>query len=194
MSLWDLFKKKPKLTVTTNVSSKEPVTIVSNSTSELKPVEKVWTLESNLSPHFKLKELCGTTHREIDNFPPQEVIDRLVTLCNEFLEPLRKHFGAIKVNSGYRCPDLNKSIGGAKDSAHMYGCAADVDPLAVGVTVGEMARWVRDESELNFDQVIEEHSSTSHWLHLGMLRPDHEKKARKQALLYKDGKYSVLSK
>lgn len=141
-----------------------------------------------------MKELCTTTHRTINNFPPPEVIERLQKLCLEFLEPIRKQFGAIKVNSGYRCPELNKKIGGAKQSAHMYGCAADIDPLAVGVTTEQICKWVRDESGLNFDQVIDEYSSTANWVHIGMLRPGFNVKPRKEALLFKSGKYTVLGK
>ena len=174
------------------LETRKPEPGASSSTSDKEPDVKLWTLESNLSPHFKLKELCITTHREINNFPPVIVIERLVTLANEFLEPIRRQFGAIKVNSGYRCPELNKAIGGAKQSAHMYGCAADIDPLAVGVTTEQIVRWVRDESGLNFDQVIDEYSSTANWVHIGMLRPSFEKVPRKQALLFKGGKYFVF--
>ena len=33
------------------------------------------------------------------------------------------------VNSGYRCPEHNKEVGGKEDSAHLKGLAADVSPV-----------------------------------------------------------------
>jgi len=52
-----------------------------------------------LSPHFALDEFIksGTAQkRGIDNVPPSIiVIVRLMTLCEEVLEPLRKRYGAI---------------------------------------------------------------------------------------------------
>jgi hypothetical protein len=55
-----------------------------------------------------------------------------------------------------------------------------------------MVKWIRDESGLNYDQVIDEYSSTANWLHIGMLRPNHEIAPRKQVLLFKEGKYFVF--
>ena len=34
---------------------------------------------------------------------------------------------AIYVNSGYRCAELNKAVGGVDGSFHLEGCAADID-------------------------------------------------------------------
>lgn len=136
--------------------------------------------------------MIRTSHRTIDNKPTLEVVANLEILCREFLEPIREQFGPVRVNSGYRSPELNKAIGGAKDSAHKYGCAADLDFLREGVTTTEVAKWLRDESGLLFDQTIDEFSSTSNWLHLGILRPEHEKLPRLQVLVFKGGKYSVF--
>ncbi len=41
--------------------------------------------------------------------------------------------GAITVNSGYRSPAYNESVGGVTHSRHMYGDAADMDPSAVSL-------------------------------------------------------------
>jgi len=44
------------------------------------------------------------------------------------LEELRRAIGnrPIIINSGYRCPTHNKKVGGAKNSQHLYGKAADI--------------------------------------------------------------------
>lgn len=144
-----------------------------------------------LSRHFTLRELLITEHRDIDNTPPAAIVDRLRWLCNDFLEALRGRFGPLRVTSGYRCAALNTTIGGAPDSAHTYGCAADLQALD-GWTPEDMARWVALSSGLPFDQVIDEGNATAAWLHLGALRPYHEPAPRRQALRFRSGSYSQL--
>ena len=141
-------------------------------------------LDVQLSKHFSLRELVVTSSRTIDNRPTQEIVDRLQVLCEQFLEPVRNQFGAIRVNSGYRCPELNKSIGGSLNSSHMFGCAADIFPLVKGVGIKDIILWVRDKSGLWFDQIIDEASSTAIWCHIGMPVP------RKQILLFRNGSYT----
>lgn len=80
---------------------------------------------------FTIDELCHSDtaiKRGIDNTPTAEVRDNLVGLIENVLDPLREWYGKpIMVNSGYRCPELNAAIGGAKTSFHQTGCAADID-------------------------------------------------------------------
>ena len=56
------------------------------------------------------------------------VARRMVTILVEMLlDPLRQVWGRpIVISSGYRCPELNILIGGAKHSHHLLGCAADL--------------------------------------------------------------------
>ncbi len=110
---------------------------------------------SGLSEHFTLEEMTATSHREIVNTPLPEHVQNLRKLCGEFLEPLRLRFGPLRINSGYRSPALNADIpGSARDSAHSYGCAADIAPPN-GTAVRDMLLWIRDESGLDVDQVID---------------------------------------
>lgn len=44
----------------------------------------------------------------------------------EALQKVRDKCGALTVTSGYRCSAHNKAVGGATDSAHMYGRAVDI--------------------------------------------------------------------
>jgi len=53
------------------------------------------------------------------------------------LQLVRDEIGVpIRINSGYRCPDHNKAIGGHPNSYHMKGWAADLHP--VGKTPREL--------------------------------------------------------
>jgi zinc D-Ala-D-Ala carboxypeptidase len=145
-----------------------------------------------LSTNFSLEELTRTSHKGISNTPDAQASSFLVKLANDFLQPIRAKFGAQRVTSGYRSRELNEAIpGSASDSAHCYGCAADIQSVD-GHTPEEMARWVAFESGLDFDQVIDEARNGGHWLHIGMLRPGHELHARHQALVIHDGVRSVL--
>lgn len=118
------------------------------------------------------------------------VIDRLTYLCVQFLEPIRDRFGALHINSGYRSHDLNIAVGGTDDSAHTYGCAADIHAFDSRYTPRDIVKWIVEQSGLDYDQVIEEHTSTSFWCHIGMLRPGHQLTPRKQALMFIGGKYT----
>lgn len=116
--------------------------------------------------YFTIAELTRSTTaqlRGIDNTPSQQVIDNLTALVENVLDPLRQAWGApIHVNSGYRCPALNKAVGGVPASQHMLGQAADI-------TAGSRAKnqsLYRLLRQLNLpvDQAINEHDFS--WLHV----------------------------
>lgn len=86
-------------------------------------------IKTRLTPHFTLWEMTrsGTAiSRGIKNEPGKKEVERLTELCDNVLEPLRRRFGVIRITSGFRCPELNVAVGGAKTSQHMYGEAADI--------------------------------------------------------------------
>ena len=80
--------------------------------------------------YFTLKELTRSATAEakgIDNAPTPEVEKNLTLLVDNVLDKLREIYGKpITVNSGYRCPELNKAVGGSKTSDHVKGFAADI--------------------------------------------------------------------
>ena len=87
-----------------------------------------------LSPHFTLGELLRSETAERipaladqQRNPPPEVIANLEHLVTRTLEPLRQLLALpLHVTSGYRCPDLNRRVGGAPTSQHLRGQAADL--------------------------------------------------------------------
>lgn len=133
--------------------------------------------------------MVRTSHRLIDNTPSEEIIINLAELCADFLEPTRAVFGPLWVTSGFRCEDLNRLIGGSSSSAHMDGRAADFVPMQ-GQSTRDIVNWMVEGSGLDFDQVIDEYSSTSNWIHLGMARIGGRRGPRHQALTMRRGKYS----
>jgi uncharacterized protein YcbK (DUF882 family) len=83
-----------------------------------------------LTKNFTLEEMIASItagNKGIINKPTQTIINNLKYLCEEVLQPVRDRLNKpITVNSGYRCPELNKAVGGAAASQHMVGEAADV--------------------------------------------------------------------
>ena len=66
--------------------------------------------------------------RGINNRIPQKLLPNVNYLIDRVLDPLREWYGRpIYVNSGYRCEELNKAVGGSPTSFHLTGCAADID-------------------------------------------------------------------
>lgn len=60
---------------------------------------------------------------------PAEWADRLQALCSQ-LDVIRGLWGGpLLVVSGYRDPEYNRRIGGAKASQHMEGRAVDIRPM-----------------------------------------------------------------
>ncbi len=80
--------------------------------------------------YFTLAELTASVTaraRGIDNTPPEDARHNLVSLTEHILDPLRRAWGKpVIVNSGYRCPALNRAVGGVAGSSHLYGRAADI--------------------------------------------------------------------
>src|SRR5438093_11543543 len=83
-----------------------------------------------LSEHFSLEELTESevaARAGIDNTPSAETMRNLLRLAAG-LELVRAALGnnPIHVTSGYRSPRLNQMVGGAKNSMHTQGLAADI--------------------------------------------------------------------
>lgn len=122
-----------------------------------------------ITQHFKLEEFekSETAKRlGIDNSIPAALISNIKALCENVLQPLRDYVGVpIKISSGYRCPQLNAAVGGAKSSQHMKGEAADIH--IPSVEVGR--KWFEILKTLPHDQLIwERNSPTSnhYWIHV----------------------------
>lgn len=97
--------------------------------------------------------------------PPKEIVDNLRRLANE-LEVVRAILGGfpIVISSGYRCPRVNAAVGGAKESAHLLGLAADFTcPKFETGKVIEVCRRLAATKHLNFDQVIYEYGAWCHF-------------------------------
>lgn len=80
-----------------------------------------------LSPHFKLGEFLNLD-KYADNTPTMQAVANMTYGCLMILEPARQVVGPIIINSGFRNDDVNRKVGGVKNSQHLLGQAADIRP------------------------------------------------------------------
>ena len=116
--------------------------------------------------YFTIAELCASstaTAKGIDNTPTPGITQNLERLVANVLDPQREAWGKpIVVTSGYRCPELNKAVGGAKNSHHMQGMAADI---STGNKVDNRRLFQKIlELGLPFTQLIDEKGFS--WIHV----------------------------
>jgi len=136
-----------------------------------------------LSKNFALDEFIKSKTANklgINNDPGPVEIARLQALVTNVLQPLRNAMGfPIVITSGYRSKALNTAIGGAFNSQHMKGEAADI----VGSNKAQMFNYIKDN--LPFDQLIWEagNDSQPEWIHVSYKNVGN----RKQVLRYTPG-------
>jgi hypothetical protein len=116
-----------------------------------------------LTEHFTLAEFVNSDtakRKRIDNTPSANAIKNIQALCQEVLEPARIEYGrAMIISSGYRSEQLNKAVGGAKNSQHMTGCAADI-------VCSDPEKLFEIMRKGKFDQLLWEHKGKTQWLHV----------------------------
>jgi len=123
-----------------------------------------------LSAHFTLEEFIRSDKARIlgiDNSPAPSIIANLRRLA-QFDEQVRLELrgAAMLISSGYRCPALNRAVGGAGNSAHLDGLANDFSAPAFGTPM-EICQQL-EKSLLQFDQLIYERAGAAVWVHLGI--------------------------
>ena len=105
-----------------------------------------------------------------DEAKSSSILANIKNLCEVVLEPLRQQVNEpVIISSGYRCPQLNRAVGGSPTSQHMTGEACDIhhsDPQ-------KLRDWFAILQRGEFDQLIWERSSprsTHYWIHVSCKR------------------------
>ena len=138
--------------------------------------------------YFTISELIYSRDywKRIWNKTTPEVEQNLMALVEKVLDPLRLFYGKpISINSGYRCPELNKKVGGVWNSQHLTGEAADITTGSVAEN-RRLAKMIV-ELKIPFDQLIDEANYA--WVHVS-----HKKNGgnRGQILRMRGGKYTII--
>lgn len=128
-----------------------------------------------LSPHFTLTELIASQAAQrlkIDNTPAPELLPRMVLLA-ELLERIRERLGVpVTVTSGYRCPPLNRAVGGVTSSDHTQGHAADIVAPGFGTAQQVAAALAPLVGTLGIGQLLFENINGKSWVHVSTHSPE----------------------
>ena len=148
-------------------------------------------LSTALSKDFPLYEFTNSntaTRLGIDNTKPsKEVVVRLTVLAKSLLQPLRNRVKKpVIITSGYRCLELNRSLGSKDNSQHVLGEAVDI--YVPGYTALELARFILTTG-LEFDQLILENyeGPGTGWVHISRTQTNN----RRQVLTYNGSDYLI---
>jgi len=135
-----------------------------------------------LTPHFTLEELTHTDHRTIENVPNSSEINNLKRVA-DLLEEVKTLLGGkpVMILSGFRCKELNDSVGSKDTSQHRVGCAADI--RIPSLSPDEVVKAII-ASGIQYDQLIREFCTPEGggWTHISV--PNNPSGTpRKQALI-----------
>ena len=126
--------------------------------------------------YFSISEMTRSDTAKrlgIDNTPSDSIKKNLTLFIEKVLDPIREDWGSpIIVSSGYRCPELNKAVGGVKTSGHMYGFCADLQVKSDLRKISNFViEWMK-EHQMKWDQIIWEKSGNVTWLHFCWIGKD----------------------
>lgn len=132
-------------------------------------------MEIKLTEHFSLNELTETSHSDLQSQNRAAAVDYVEPLrkvCVE-LEKLREFiFRPVYIRSGFRCPDLNKHVGGVHSSQHVVGEAVDftVKDFEDATGLEFIFDWCC--RHLTYGEIIlEKPEGKAPWIHIGLPRP-----------------------
>ena len=121
----------------------------------------------------------------IENVPNDYELQNMELIAEKVFEPLRQAVnGPIKINSFFRCEELNKAIGGSSRSQHCQGRAIDIDDVYGYVSNSYMYYYIKDN--LDFDQLIWEFGTDTEpdWVHVSYV--DNDSNRKRCLLAYKE--------
>jgi hypothetical protein len=120
--------------------------------------------DERLTPDFHLSEFLHSDtaiRKGLDNTPTAEVLGAIRNFLAPGMQQVRDLIGApINISSGYRSPMVNAAVGGARNSQHTQGLAADFTAPFFGTPL-QIARALV-ASKIEFDQIIQEGT----WVHI----------------------------
>lgn len=135
-----------------------------------------------MGKYFTIRELSKSTTATqlgINNTPSKDIEANLTKLIDKVLDPLREAYGKpIIVTSGYRCPALNKAVGGSASSQHMTGQAVDIRTVQDTPEENKKLFDLAQQLNLPYDQLINEYNFD--WVHISC-----SPKNRKQIVIIK---------
>lgn len=127
----------------------------------------------NISEHITYDEATKSqtgTRLGILNVPNEEQLAAMKVVAEKCFEPARAKFGPLQVDSFFRCPELNKAVGGVATSQHIKGEAIDMFAGSAQKNA-ELFEWCK--LNLIYDQLINEFNFS--WVHVSFTANGHNR-------------------
>lgn len=132
-----------------------------------------------LSNNFSLEELIKSDTANkygIKNNPNQLELINLKNLATKILQPIREAYGKpIIISSGYRCSQLNSKVGGARNSDHLFGAAADIHTVSNtyedNKKLWDLIITLKNKGKISCRQIIWEYGNKKlgpKWIHISV--------------------------
>lgn len=134
--------------------------------------------DTKLTKDFKLIDFIYSATAKakgIANIPDNQSLSNINGIA-KVVQMIQDELGMkIHINSCYRCPVLNSTIGGAKKSDHVFGAAADIKVIPFSLE-NNMKLWncvnkLADEGKIKFRQLIFEYGDKNkgpEWVHISI--------------------------
>jgi hypothetical protein len=121
-----------------------------------------------ITDNFTLEEFTNSFTATRKGFkeqfnPNAEIIYNLTVASKNTLEIIRQKFGGFSPTSAYRCPRLNKAVGGDNKSFHCFGMAFDIN---LRERNKELFKFIYEN--LTFSELIYEYGTENNpdWVHV----------------------------
>ena len=126
-------------------------------------------VDNSISKNISYKEATFSQtakNLKIKNVPTEKHLKNMKAVAENVFQPLREWADhPIRINSMYRCEELNTAIRGSLNSQHIKGQAIDLSSLGEK-TNGELFEYIKEN--LDFDQMIWEFGDDENpkWIHV----------------------------
>jgi len=132
--------------------------------------------------NFSYDELIASSTAKrlgLDNTPSEEEKEKLRQLAEDILQPIRDAWKSpIIVNSAFRSEQVNKAVGGVKNSQHRLGEAADIKPIKMneGGKLYRMIQNMVNRGLITVGQCIWEYGNSKNpqWVHVSLPTSKHK--------------------
>lgn len=146
-------------------------------------MSKIINLDSPIpgAPNFTYRDFVKSelaTRNNIANIPNDQQWTNIEKLAVNAIQPIRNHFGPIKISSGFRCLALNEKAGSSPSSNHVFGLAADIEPVDPKIKLFTVLEYIA--LNLPFKELIAEFFPDG-WVHVA-----YQEGANKKVIKLKD--------
>ena len=134
--------------------------------------KQITNLEFEIADYkHKANEELLAKKKNINNTPTDSIKKTIFELVTKVLQPIRDAWGQpIVVTCGYRCKALNTAVGGASNSDHLFGAAADIrtksDTPQDNKKLFDLIVKMANEGKIKCRQIIDEYNYN--WVHVSI--------------------------